>query len=410
MSNVKSAHSFLCGNFISSLTSKQIRKMDESWRPEIIQEIDRTNYYNIYYQGFVDAMIPLPSDGTNAPEGTVETLVMQIDRSCSIKLYDRDHPFHVDSIRLFLFPYDIKLFAITIREENCGFNRLMMCHYKLCHPTSYDRAESTKAFVNLLEPLAKLCGRPLTSLPVYGNKLKIFQIIRVEKITDELLYECGMLSGGGSASDLSSKTAPSAQYQQMLESRKLDIFNNWRALALLDTFTVLHTGFSSKDMQRWTDSYFRLIYIHALHIKTMLGIVNIRFRENGTPQSSLADIFNDFEFRFLFHKLSYNFLPQTIHNMIDRSQEIEDERRQTQEFMQRMTEAREKHRDKNLSKLILVLTLLTVFSTLNDGSQFIAGLIRDTPSLCVTRWTGGCLTGIIVLGISFLLFRWIRRK
>lgn len=409
MSNVQSALSFLCGNFISSLTSKQIREMDKSWQPEIIPEIDRANYHNIYYQGFVDAMIPLPSDGTNAPEGTVETLVMQIDRSCSIKLNNRDHTFHVDSIRIFLFPYDIKLFAITIREENCGFNRLMMCHYKLCRPSSYDRTESTQEFVNLLEPLVKLCGCSLTSLPVYGNKLKIFQIIQVEKITDELLFESSTFSREGSASDPSSKTAPSAQYQQMFESCKLDIFNNWRALALLDTFTVLHIGFGPNEMQKWTDSYFRLIYIHALHIKTMLGIVNIRFRENGTPQATLADIFNDFEFRFLFHKLSYNFLPQTIHNLLDRSLEIEDERKQTQEFMQRMTEAREKHRDKNLSKLILVLTLLTVFSTLNDGSQFIAGLIRDTPSLCVTRWTGGCLAGII-LGILLLLFLWIRRK
>ena len=150
---------------------------------------------------------------------------------------------------------------------------------------------------------------------------------------------------------------------------------NWKALALVDSFTVVAKGRTAAQMWVWPNSYFRLIYIHALYQKTLLFVVNRQFRSAANDRKSIRLLhkMKEQEHWYAFSNISYNFLPQLIYRAIDTGLDIATEREQLHRHLEQEAERLEKNSERRLAGLILFLTMLTVCSATYDG----ASLVKD---------------------------------
>ena len=134
-------------------------------------------------------------------------------------------------------------------------------------------------------------------------------------------------------------------------------------------------GRTAAQMWVWPNSYFRLIYIHALYQKTLLFVVNRQFRSDTNDRKSIRLLhkMKEQEHWYAFSNISYNFLPQLIYRAIDTGLDIATEREQLHRHLEQEAERLEKNSERRLAGLILFLTMLTVCSATYDG----ASLVKD---------------------------------
>ena len=219
-------------------------------------------------------------------------------------------------------------------------------------------------------------GHTISGLTLTGNKLKCFQIFILDDFSDELLFELGTLSPVGCVADHKHEYSPSQEYyDRIIRTHTISAFRNWKALALVDSFTVVAKGRTAAQMWVWPNSYFRLIYIHALYQKTLLFVVNRQFRSAANDRKSIRLLhkMKEQEHWYAFSNISYNFLPQLIYRAIDTGLDIATEREQLHRHLEQEAERLEKNSERRLAGLILFLTMLTVCSATYDG----ASLVKD---------------------------------
>ena len=221
-----------------------------------------------------------------------------------------------------------------------------------------------------------ITGTETGTLTLTGNKLKCFQIFILDDFSDELLFELGTLSPVGCVADHKHEYSPSQEYyDRIIRTHTISAFRNWKALALVDSFTVVAKGRTAAQMWVWPNSYFRLIYIHALYQKTLLFVVNRQFRSAANDRKSIRLLhkMKEQEHWYAFSNISYNFLPQLIYRAIDTGLDIATEREQLHRHLEQEAERLEKNSERRLAGLILFLTMLTVCSATYDG----ASLVKD---------------------------------
>ena len=78
----------------------------------------------------------------------------------------------------------------------------------------------------------------------------------------------------------SSAVSSSPEYfGRIMGNNRISIYNNWKALALFDTFTMLGHDVPDWLRQNWIDNYFNMIYVSLLFNKLYLFRLNILFRK-----------------------------------------------------------------------------------------------------------------------------------
>ena len=132
-----------------------------------------------------------------------------------------------------------------------------------------------------LAPLSEICvaagnSGEFHALMECGNKLKIFHTIEcLEKPEGEFSFD-NLLYGGGTLS-VFKPGAPMGfsdeYYKSILSGNKLSIFNNWKALALLDTFTIVIYETKDHLLELWNKEYFEKLYLHSLFRKFFLFFI-----------------------------------------------------------------------------------------------------------------------------------------
>ena len=145
----------------------------------------------------------------------------------------------------------------------------------------------------------------------------------------------------------------------------------------------------------WPNSYFRLIYIHALYQKTLLFVVNRQFRSAANDRKSIRLLhkMKEQEHWYAFSNISYNFLPQLIYRAIDTGLDIATEREQLHRHLEQEAERLEKNSERRLAGLILFLTMLTVCSATYDGAD--AETVNNAVATPVAQ---------AVMGVSDMLY------
>lgn len=379
---VYSSHYFLCGHLDAGLTEADFLKGNHDlWKKE---EIDNDKYENqscIYYKSFIDSLHSVK--GKVSGDKTAH-YVLNVNRECRLDIESdrikvKGWHFDVLNLHVFLFPFGISLCAIEIEERGLmSADDLEIVHGCLREVYYYEANDVVKIsapeYMQAIEPLVRLCGKTdgckkrYSCLVKTGNKLKVFQIVAADDNRDEALYELGTFSKYEGVSP--------AYFEQLKKENRISVFRNWTALSLFDSFTVLFAD-EKPDIHNWTECYFRLIYIHCMFQKTMLFMVNRKFRAlNGSRKDAkeCRKLLNDIralEHRYVFSNISYNFLPQLIYKSVYNALDIDDERVLLRQYIEQESERRSKRFERNVSIFGILIACLTIFSAIYDGMSLL---------------------------------------
>ncbi|MBA7582021.1 hypothetical protein ES708_23940 [subsurface metagenome] len=247
---------------------------------------------------------------------------------------------------------------------------------------------------------------------VYNPQLKLYSQIDLEeeipgKEMDYLLYDMGNVSIIGSAKG-DGIFAPSESYlKEQLANNKISVFKNWSAIALYDTFTRISIDFPG-TFKSWEHDYFNL-YIHCIYIKFFMYLTNSELSDVTIVDKRTEKIRNRFiEFINDYHHshISYKFLPNLLQDKLIYSLEIQSEIEKMETKIQRINEQFQEKREKSFNIALIVITLLSVFSSIYDLSEWTVSMgvenefIYPVPSIT---------SGIIIFLLIYLIFK-VKRK
>ncbi len=309
----------------------------------------------------------------------------------------------VEYLDLFLFPGAIAIYAFKCNFEGCTYDEItfLVNYIRNKAPQEFD-------FIRDLPGLLSQNGNSVNAPLLFGNKLKSFTLVEQGEAMDEagernLLYDLATCSPVGSASGEVPYFQPTqAYFNELWEHHTVNVFDNWKAMCLFDSFTGL---FRKEALSRyvWENAYFNLIFLHSVYVKHYLFSINRRFFLEDTGKQQMEDEFYEFDNYFNFRKISYNFLPQIIYEKIRHGFDIEEEMEQMQSGIGRANAAENAIQDRRINKVLTIIAFLTVFSVILDASDLVAKIIFESD--LAYQVISGTL-GITVLAlISFLLFR-----
>ncbi len=386
---------FLCGHFKMSANIPHQQITAQGWNKFIIPDDIRKTEKRFFYPEFVDFCY---SDETDK---NCIRYVRNIDETQEIILKGKTLHYTIKEITLYLMPFGMAMFSIHIKQEtscldDCTsllFSLRSIDYYTECHELFI--AKAIQPLLDVFKTLTGTTPESYSELIDNGNKLRIFQIINSddkemaalpESEKDMLLYELATLSRITKPGEVDEYSPSESYLQKTIDQNKISVFRNWSAIALMDTFTILAFGASERFVSNWSDSYFRMIYIHSIFQKSYLFNLNIRFRNtlsqpsptwksrlqslnpNRTDISKLLDEYESFEQKCCFHKISYNFLPLEIAEAIDKGLEIREEREQLYSMMEKEKNRRDEANDTMVNTSLFCISLLTLFSAIWDLS------------------------------------------
>lgn len=328
--------------------------------------------------------------------------------TCPVKqnLTARSHELEVSYADYFLFPNNIGIVAFKVVFDQKSFDDITLLINTI---RSMDHSEMLFSRKNL--PFV------VEEALMNGNKFKSFTVIEhdldfsPDYTSDQLLFDLATCSPVGAAVGKGKLPVlqPSQQYfDEIIQNNKISVFENWSALALFDTFTVLHKG--SLYNYNWETKYFRFIYVLTLYTKNYLIELN-RIFHDPADHNVYENDFYTFDRNFNFDQISYNFLPQFIYEQIRKSLNLDKESEKLKTAIDRDTavkdkihKAREEESEKRINTALLIVAFLAIVSAVWDGSEWAASVFGVERSMLYSALSGAFMV-IIVITIVVLLRR-----
>ena len=372
---------FLCGAF----TTKADFKPEGAWLPVDMSEAERKVCSNYYYPEFVDFNFGANENSIHRYSLTVGC---NVDVVVGFGESERKVDTYIDNITLYQAPFGLALFSVRIDLE-CEPNDITAVASRLRGVDSIALKNSAFAKValdpvvdiyrtyalNAPQSVGKTNEALYTSLVEYGNKLKLFQVATVTTEewsagnSDELLFELGTVAPIGSYRPDEDFSSSKSYFDKIMKEGRVSVFNNWKALSLFDTFTIIGHDVSKGNVSNWIDNYFGMLYISELYVKFYLFRLNNDFRIYHKSAGKLLEQFDEFEYGCWFDNVSYNFLPRLIHRAMESGLEILPEKQRLYQMLAQQKDKREKDDDQRMNNLLFYLTLFTTFSMVWDASS-----------------------------------------
>lgn len=428
MANTIYSHAFLIGNFNGEFIINP-----NEWKREIISPDGNSRYkedrgYNglcgLFYKAHVDAMLEADGSVQKRPEFLQDVhhyynVVNEDKENIVFKAIKDGYDYKIQIVRLhiFTFPLNISLFAIEIDDTNNDLNALTMGHFTLTRwAWGWDKNFSKdvkEAFNSALQPLKDLMPqKDLAYLIRGGNKLKLFQSIQIEnkEPEDKLLYEIGTSSTIGCIDNHKDRYSPATDYwQQIVNDNSISTFRNWKALALMDSFTMLGTV-GSFDIDDCNFLYFPLIYLRCLFEKTFFFSRNNAYREDEADLKNLPLDIEQMEKYYFYNNISYNFQPNLIYKAMAKGLCVKEEReeltKQVKESTKREAEEKKSKEEKSRNLILAFVSVFAVFSIIWDLCQ----IVKDAFSLEKNPIPAQGFIGVAIILICILLYLIYRKK
>ena len=390
MAKTKYSHAFLVGSFNGELKPEQLDGRSD-WQKELIsmngepKRYERDRGYNgmctLYYKAHIDAMTEADSTEDNRPPflRNVHHYVHLFKEASAVTLHLKkgltktpfDYVFRPIAARLHFFPFGIVLLSIEFDDTGTELDDLTAAHNSLMGYLDRDCLGSEE-LKELLKPVIGLLQTSDSRLYKDGNKFKIFQTIKVEDkdFCDETLYEIASSSPigcvhGGKRPDMQ----PSESYfRAIMDSSSVSAFDNWKGLALVDSFTMLgkEKSFDANDCRFL---YFPLIYLRCIFEKTFCFSRNNAYRQNLSTEN-LAQEISDMERYYFYDNISYNFLPNMLYKAMAKGLGIMEEReeisKQIKEHAKEEKANRQKWTEDKRNLIGFVLAIFAIFSVAWD--------------------------------------------
>lgn len=358
---------------------------DGCWQSVDIDEEACAKSSKFYYPEFVDFCFGKNKNSINRfTKDVKQKIAVAVGNGANQHTVDVSVP----NITFYQAPFGLALFAIRV-DIDASANDITAAISRL---RSVDTlAESNADFVTLvLDPLmelyrkyaiaaATIAGKDNSScyqsLVEYGNKLKAFQIAVIDysewdnESSDKMLFELGTLAPIGSYNPEDDYSSSKSYFDSIMNNGKVSVFNNWKALALFDSFTMLGHNISENTVANWIENYFGMIYISELFVKFYLFRLNNDFRINHKNAGKLLEQFDDFEYSCWFDNVSYNFLPRLVQRSMEQGLEILTEKERLYQMIAQRKNSREERDNQRMNNLLFYLTLFTTFSMVWDASS-----------------------------------------
>ena len=369
--------SFLCGYF--SMDGKMAADIAKGKSPECLREWIPLEYSeqqtsllsNFYYPEFVEFCTRVR-----------QMYRLPVDKLASIALGEEERcSFRVVDIRTSLYPYGIVLFSIHIEFTDTDADTVLAALARLRNCCFYENAGMDEFLSSCIDPLKRLyCGlgrvqdTPDTnSLVENGNKFKLFHIVESEDLSDEFLYSCASLSRYQPDGPMS---ASREYFEKTIAGHRLNIFNNWKALMLLDTVTFCAKNLSTFTKDIWVNDYFWMIYQYELYRKTYLYRQNLLFRSRKESPEVLHEQLKCFERKYSFSSVSYNFLPNDVDKAMENGLGTLNVERDVYHVIDQEVESKSAERESRSNMFLTFLTCVASLSAVWDISCMVDAMIN----------------------------------
>ena len=421
---------YLCGVFsLKDSAFVSSGRLGADWKPFECSKETICDYGQYYFPDFVRFCFGSCSKEDN----TIGRYSLKADGEFHVSVGRREKARSV-SVRmpealLFLFPFKMAQFAIRVEidtdnDDDVTAAMAVMRNIGRCDNDGMEEYRKTalspivEAFRSMnMEPLVEEAKFDYRRLVENGNKLKIFQIAclgedrwRSDNV-DRLLFEIGTTAPIGSYDGKSLDSPSESFFKEMMSRDTLSVYNNWKALFLFDTMTIICGDCPEWLLSNWTKDYFGMIYICQLYRRNYLFRLNRRFRFERENVGCLENESIDFERRCSFHSISYNFLPELFNQRVEDSLKTEDEKESLYHMISQEQAQREKKAENRMNNLLFFMTCLTMASAIWDTCCLINGIIPFGASIGSEiigyRLTASILATIVLLAL--LIYR-IRLK
>lgn len=369
--------SFLCGYF--SMDGKMAADIAKGKSPECLREWIPLEYSeqqtsllsNFYYPEFVEFCTRVR-----------QMYRLPVDKLASIALGEEERcSFRVVDIRTGLYPYGIVLFSIHIEFTDTDADTVLAALARLRNCCFYEGAGMDEFLSSCIDPLKRLyCGlgrvqdTPDTNnLVENGNKFKLFHIVESEDLSDEFLYSCASLSRYQPDGPMS---ASREYFEKTIAGHRLNIFNNWKALMLLDTVTFCAKNLSTFTKDIWVNDYFWMIYQYELYRKTYLYRQNLLFRSRKESPEVLHEQLKCFERKYSFSSVSYNFLPNDVDKAMENGLGTLNVERDVYHVIDQEVESKSAERESRSNMFLTFLTCVASLSAVWDISCMVDAMIN----------------------------------
>lgn len=397
---------FLCGYFSAKNAAKGLTA---AWQKIQYTDAERASLNNYYFPEFAQCM----TDG-------VTMYILPVDKTCTLDFGEEKVSFHVANLRLWEAPFHIILYAVELRFEQMDFNTVTRALNALRNCAYYDTLQREFIHTALLPVVAvynattgedRTTEGDLSWLVESGNKFKLFQIVQVPEGIEPgdeqfLLYDAGTLARH---TPHSTGINSPAYIEHILTEHTISVFAGWSGLALLDTFTLLSSDTPERVVKNWEKDYFEKIYIYQLFRKVFLYSVNLRYRQRSEEVTVLESRLSEFEQRYSYTAISYNFLPNIISAAIEKSLNTQRDYDQLDKMIGKEIEARRNKAEEKTNHFLTFLTCLTIFSAIYD----FASLLNDSfgyDTLFPSGYFGFRLVGTTLLLIILLVYLFLVRR
>lgn len=407
-------YSYLCGYFFLPKDFGALPSgIPDAWTPKEYDADARQLLSNFYYPEFVKFC---------AEYNRSYRLCIDADVSVPLRSGAGNCTFHVDDISLGIYPYGVVLFSVGLAFNDAPEEQVVETLGKLRSCCFYDGAVMQDFLDKVIAPLNrvyKAFGRELPSegvscphLVETGNKFKIFQIVRGDGIPTEQEEMDRMLFGLGTLSIYDEKALYSSSkdyYEKLMEQGRLSVFNNWKALMLLDTVTFVAVDVSDFQIGIWKNDYFGKIYQYELFRKIYLYRQNLLFRSGATKAEELQDELKEFERKYTFSSISYNFLPNEIDSRIGTNLEFKREMDDVYHAIEQDVQAIQNEREDRFNKFLTFLTIMASLSAVWDIASML-DVVMDYEHSMPSVLMGYRLTVSVLIAVILIVALIARHK
>lgn len=375
------SHAFLVGSFNSNVRPQDLDT--KIWKRQILKSKEYGDLLSDYYQSLVDSMAE--AENQKRPEflQSVCHYVNEIDPE-SKQQFDiiltkgrneipYEYKMSLCKLHLYFFPNDIVLMSLEIDDRGVDLNLMTLGHSSLINlkfPLTGNDELKEK-----MKPLLDLClEHDLTSLVKDGNNLKIFQIVEVETESpeDDLLFEIGTFIPVGAVGGKDGYSPSKKYFDTIINDNSISVFYNWKALALVDSFTVL--GVDNYNKWTWENLYFPLIYLRCIFEKTFCFSRNSAYRLDKSVKNISQEI-TDMEKYYFYNNISYNFLPELLYDSMVKGIGLKEEREEISKQIKEQVKEKEDNRQKRIT---FYLGAFAIFSVAWDlCSMFMKGFTAE---------------------------------
>lgn len=410
------AHSFFVGSFNSKPQPTALN--DKIWKKEVLSDKEYRELCSMYYRSHVDAMMEAEQQSRPVFLNQVQHYMCEVNKSVEMNLDKiKKYRFDLCNLHLYFFPLDIVLVGIEIDEKGSDLDDLTKAHWWLANWKDCYQDFTTESLNEAVDPLAQLLpGQSIEDLIEEGNNMKVFQVVQTDdKQPDSaLLYEIATFIPIGSVNGNNVETPDKNYYEHIMKTNLVSVFQNWKALALVDSFTVLASK-SEKDFNDWPymQCYYPLVFLRCVYEKTYCVSRNIAYRLNQANENLLDEI-AEMEKYYSYENLSYNFLPMMLYRKMAQGMDLESDKREVSKQMkERIREMRKQKEEKEVRNRSMALAFVSVFAVFSTAWGLFS-LVKESKwfiryQCCIAR--GLIVVAVImVFGLLVYIFGWNRVK